>query len=106
MHHSDRFSAAFDFASAFTAARFQNPLWRVSELFSARHFRAAMKEVKLFGANLVSSTKRSRELGQQNGEGGKRTKLEPGSLINSLLDSIEDERIVAEAALCYLSAGT
>ncbi|CCU74385.1 cytochrome P450 monooxygenase/CYP52A1 [Blumeria hordei DH14] len=105
MHHSDRFSAAFDCASAFTAARFQNPLWRVSEFFSARDFRTAMNEVKLFGANLVSSAKKSRELGQQNGEGNHRTRLQPGSLINSLLDSIEDERVVAESALCYLSAG-
>jgi hypothetical protein len=62
-------------------------------------------QVKAFGSMIVSNaiqTKQDKE---------KETKLDPslgdmsGSLIHSLLDSIDDHRMVADAALNYLSAG-
>jgi cytochrome P450 len=62
-------------------------------------------QVKAFGSMIVSNAIQTK----QNKEN--ETKLDPslgdmsGSLINSLLDSIDDHRMVADAALNYLSAG-
>jgi hypothetical protein len=62
-------------------------------------------QVKAFGSMIVSNAIQTK----QNKE--RETKLDPslgdmsGSLINSLLDSIDDHRMVADAALNYLSAG-
>ncbi|KAH8789005.1 cytochrome P450 [Hyaloscypha sp. PMI_1271] len=105
IHNSHPFSRAFDFASGATCERFQNPLWQVTEIFFGGEFRKSVAQVKAFGSMIVSNaiqTKQDKE---------KETKLDPslgdmsGSLIHSLLDSIDDHRMVADAALNYLSAG-
>jgi hypothetical protein len=61
-------------------------------------------EVKAFGSMIVSNAIQAKKSKEE-------TKLGPssgnisGSLINSLLDSIDDHQMVADAALNYLSAG-
>ena len=105
IHNSHPFSKAFDFASGATCERFQNPLWQVTEIFFGGKFKKAVTQVKTFGSMIVSnaiSTKQSKE---------KEANLDislgnmSGSLINSLLESIDDHQMVADAALNYLSAG-
>lgn len=64
-----------------------------------------MAQVKAFGSVIVSNAIQTRQ------SKDKATELDPslgdtsGSLINSLLDSIDDHQMVADAALNYLSAG-
>lgn len=109
IHYSDPFSRSFDYASGKTGERFQNPLWPVTEIFFGSKFRQSVANVKVFGSKLVSNAVRIRQ------QGGKdKMAIEDaagtlagisGSLINSLLDSIDDHEVVADAALNYLTAG-
>ena len=105
----DDFSTAFDFASGATGERFQNPLWQVTELFFGGQFRQSVATVKKAGEMIVQSALNKREKSADSSsvdeydDGGATTIA--GSLINSLLDSIEDKQMVADAALNYLSAG-
>lgn len=115
------FSRAFDFASEAVAERFQNPVWKLKEFFVGSRLRAAIKEVKQFGRSIVSvaalqRAKRGVTTGQEKFiEGMTGTKLnkeatsspikESENLINFLLDHIDDQQIVADAAMNYLSAG-
>ncbi|PQE27610.1 cytochrome P450 protein [Rutstroemia sp. NJR-2017a BBW] len=103
MHSRDEFSLAFEYASGATGERFQNPLWPVTEMIFGARFRSSIAKVKAFGAEIVANAVKSRR---------EKIKLESdsldcisGSLINSLLDSIDDHNTVADAALNYLSAG-
>ncbi|PQE30477.1 cytochrome P450 protein [Rutstroemia sp. NJR-2017a WRK4] len=103
MHSRDEFSLAFEYASGATGERFQNPLWPVTEMIFGARFRSSIAKVKAFGAEIVANAVKSRR---------EKNKLESdsldcisGSLINSLLDSIDDHNTVADAALNYLSAG-
>ena len=111
MHHSDPFTAAFDYASGATAERFQNPLWRITELFFGSKFRKSIAQVKAFGSEIVAKAvwaKQSKTpVGKTNTKPGSAKTFEgiSGSLIHSLLESIDDHQIVADAALNYLSAG-
>jgi hypothetical protein len=109
MHNSDTFSVSFDYASGKTGERFQNPLWQVTEIFFGSRFRDSIAKVKDFGTLIVSSAVTSRENKSQDESvtsGTSNTfKDSSGSLINSLLDSIDDHQMVADAALNYLSAG-
>lgn len=113
MHADDDFSRCFDFASGATAERFQNPLWRVTELFTGRRFRQSVSVVKDFGRRIVASAVRDRneQRAKQASDGdtaidedGKLDQIS-GSLIQSLLEAIGNEQMVADAALTYLSAG-
>lgn len=107
IHNSDSFSKSFDYASGATGERFQNPLWQVTEIFSGGKFRKSVLGVKAFGSEIVANAVLSR----QNKAPTARVNHSvedigiSGSLINSLLDSIDDHQIVADAALNYLSAG-
>lgn len=114
MHASDSFSVAFDFASGATGERFQNPLWPIMEPLFGKRFRNSLKIVKRFGNDILDHAVHLRKQNAVKGESPE--KDEPstsedrvdsisGSLINSLLDSIDDHQIVADAALNYLSAG-
>ena len=101
------FSSAFDFASGAIGDRFQNPFWRIKEFFWGASLRKAISEVKRFGDTIVSAaiSRRSKayvKIGKkdENLESSLRMKL-----IDSLLDHISDHRIVADAAMNYLSAG-
>lgn len=116
------FSRAFDFASEAVAERFQNPFWKLKEFFVGFRLRAAIKEVKQFGRSIVSvaalqRTKRGVTACQEkftgeitgsnlNKEATSSPIKESENLINSLLDHIDDQQIVADAAMNYLSAGS
>lgn len=107
MHSSDPFSKAFDYASGATGERFQNPLWQITEMFLGTKFRKSVKTVKEFGSKIVTSAIETRKSKVHRSIAGSIDPLASmsGSLINSLLDSIDDQDMVADAALNYLSAG-
>ena len=97
------FSQAFDYASAITADRFTNPLWRVGEFFSGFKFRSSLKEVKSFGLNIVTAAVRRRSKAKLHTTAGGES---PHTvLVDSLLDHISSPDIVADAAINFLSAG-
>jgi len=109
VHNSDPFSMSFDFASGKICERFQNPLWQVTEIFFGSQFRQSIAKVKAFGSEIVSKaviSRQNKEEGKSSANGNSATfEGMSGSLINSLLDSIDDHQMVADAALNYLSAG-
>ncbi|KAF5000754.1 hypothetical protein FGRMN_1522 [Fusarium graminum] len=100
MHADDDFTVAFEHASGATAERFQNPLWFFTEICVGARMRRSIRTVKAYGKRIVTSAVADRKEA-----GGKTQSDAPGSLIQSLLDSIGDEDLVADAALNYLSAG-
>jgi hypothetical protein len=112
MRADDDFTLAFECASGATAERFQNPLWPVTEVFFGGKFRRALAVVKDHGRKIVASAVRDRHLRESESNTipnkGESDTLEEisGSLVQSLLDTIGDEQMVADAALNYLSAGT
>ncbi|RKF64472.1 Cytochrome P450 94A1 [Golovinomyces cichoracearum] len=105
IHHSDPFSRAFDYASSVTAERFQNPLWKVSEFFRAKKVRDAISEVRSYGTFIVSNVMRERESDFTYEEKIKCFGSSCGTLIDSLINETNDKRIIADAALSYLTAG-
>lgn len=106
MHADDPFSIAFDYASGETGARFQNPLWPVTEKLFGRRFRRALAIVKDFGKDIVETAVEARKSKKvKHDAAAQDLNSLSGSLIYSLLDSIPDHEVVADAALNYLSAG-
>ncbi|KAK3316446.1 cytochrome P450 [Apodospora peruviana] len=111
MQADDEFAQSFDYASGGTAERFQNPLWQVTELIFGAKLRRSISIVKEFGRRIVASAVKDREqlqkqdLASENSADSNKLDQISGSLIQSLLDAIPDERMVADAALTYLSAG-
>ena len=105
MHADDDFTLAFEHASGATAERFQNPLWRFTEMFTGAKLRTSLKTVKSFGQTIVGNAVSQRKLSAEDIPKEDKVDEVSGSLINSLLDAIEDEKLVADAALNYLSAG-
>ncbi|KAH6647415.1 cytochrome P450 [Truncatella angustata] len=103
MHADDEFTLAFEYASGGTTARFQNPLWFITEMFTGYKFRKSLAVVTSYGKKIVQSAVNDRHSGKETG-GSKLDEIS-GSLIQSLLDSIDNEKIVADSALNYLSAG-
>ena len=101
------FSNAFDFASGAIGDRFQNPFWKVREYILGASLRKAFLEVQSFGDNIVSAAigKRQGSESVDNNSGVQSNNPLRNNLINSLLDHISDRRIVADAAMNYLSAG-
>lgn len=101
------FSKAFDFASGVTAQRFQNPFYKFKELFFGAPLRRAVLEVKTFGRAIVSAAVQKREDEKRPRNPSAVESIDPlkNNLINSLLDHIEDQQVVADAAMNYLSAG-
>ncbi|EAA28836.2 cytochrome P450 [Neurospora crassa] len=104
MHADDEFTVSFDYASGGTAERFQNPLWFVTEIFLGAELRKSIAVVKNFGRHIVTKAVQDRQEKEFGEEEGKLDQIS-GSLIQSLLDAIQDEQMVADAALTYLSAG-
>ena len=96
------FSEAFEYASSVTSDKFTNPLWKIADLLKGGKFQKCVKEVKIFGAQLVKSaqTRRSKH-------GKETTKLvsQQTMLIDSFLDHISSVEVVADAAVNFLSAG-
>lgn len=107
MEAEDDFTMAFEYASGATAERFQNPLWAVTDVFFGAKLRRSVAIIRTFGKEIVASAVRDRETsgGSLSGEGSSELDKTSGSLIQSLLDSIGDHQMVADAALNYLSAG-
>lgn len=107
MQASSTFSEAFDFASGAIGERFQNPFWRLTDLFFGSRLRHAVTEVKRFGRSIVvvAEQKRSGQIAQGDKESSTYSNSISGSLIHFLMDGIHDREIVADAALNYLSAG-
>ncbi|KAH8818989.1 cytochrome P450 [Xylogone sp. PMI_703] len=108
MHAADDFTVAFEYASGKTGERFQNPLWFITEVFTGGRFRDAVKTVKKFGSVIIDNaieTRKMKETAAETTSSPNDLNSISGSLINSLLDSISDRQIVADAALNYLSAG-
>jgi len=110
MHADDEFSTSFDFASGGTAERFQNPLWPVTEIFLGARLRKSIAIVKDYGRRIVTSAVKDRKeakvtVDEVSADPERKVDQISGSLIQSLLDALGDERIVADAALTYLSAG-
>ena len=110
LHNSDDFSASFDFASGETGKRFQNPFWQLTEPIFGAKFRKAVANIHDFGAIIVKNAVNARKMRSEplvSGSDPEPLSIESssGSLINLLLDSIDDEKLVADAALNYLSAG-
>lgn len=113
MHADDDFSKCFDYASGATAERFQNPLWPIKELFAGSRMRESIRVVKEFGRRIVKSAVQDRDEQQRSKkeqtaearDGDSKLDQISGTLIQSLLEALGDEQIVADAALTYLSAG-
>ncbi|KAK4230177.1 cytochrome P450 86B1 [Podospora fimiseda] len=109
MHADDDFSKSFDYASGETAKRFQNPLWPITEFLFGNKFRRSVNIVKDFGQRIVANAVEDRLTDNKDAllDDDQESKLDQisGSLIQSLLDAIGNEEMVADAALTYLSAG-
>ncbi|KAM7202528.1 Cytochrome P450 [Rhypophila sp. PSN 637] len=110
----DDFTQSFDHASGCTAERFQNPLWPITEIFFGSRFRRSLSVVKSFGRRIVTNAVEDRKRQQQlekepldetPDDGNSKLDQISGTLIQSLLDALNDEQTVADAALTYLSAG-
>jgi len=101
---------SFDYASGKTGERFQNPLWQITEIFFGKRFKDSVAKVKAFGNVIVTNAVKSRQAkgsasAAVSSKDDKTFDAISGSLINSLLDSIDNPQMVADAALNYLSAG-
>ncbi|RSM03130.1 hypothetical protein CDV31_010614 [Fusarium ambrosium] len=103
MHANDEFTTAFDHASAEIAKRFQNPLWRWTELITGGKLTESVRVIRRYGQDLVAQTIKKRKVkdGPANLEGNNTA----SNLIETLLDSLGDQELVADSALNYLSAG-
>lgn len=112
MHSGDDFTAAFEHASGCTTERFQNPLWFVTELITGARFRKSLQTVQSVGQTIVEKALQNRPPApvpvvdeKFRGVTAKMDRIS-GSLIYSLIDALgEDKKLVADAALNYLSAG-
>ena len=113
MRADDIFFLAFEYASGVTAERFQNPLWFLTEPFLGSNFRKALSTIRSYGSGIVTSAVARRYLRQRNGDANavpisdaEKLDQASGSLVESLLDTCgDDQRIVIDSALNYLSAG-
>jgi cytochrome P450 len=76
----------------------------VTELLFGARFRKALVLVKAFGGRIVEKATRDSEHPTRDAEVARKPSTE-GSLIQSLLDALGDQTLVADAALNYLSAG-
>jgi cytochrome P450 len=109
MHANDDFTSAFDYASGATAERFQNPLWFITEIVLGAKLRRSVKLIKAYGREIVSKAvadnDRHRLKIKDTVAHTKALDSISGSLVQSLLDALGEETLVADAALNYLSAG-
>ncbi|TVY35483.1 Cytochrome P450 [Lachnellula subtilissima] len=103
MHHSD--------TSQKPLITPRNPLWKVTELFLGRKLRKSIAQIKAFGSEIVAKAvwaKQSQKpISNVNTKADFANTVEgiSGSLVHSLLDTIDDHSVVADAALNYLTAG-
>ncbi|KAK5274132.1 hypothetical protein LTR96_000732 [Exophiala xenobiotica] len=107
---SSPFSKAFDHASSHVGLRFQNPLYRLTELFTGADFRSSLAEVKRFGRQIVANARKRRSRAAFESLITDNPLSDPsgpsfGTLIDSLIEAFADPQVVADAALNFLSAG-
>ncbi|KIW20335.1 hypothetical protein PV08_00910 [Exophiala spinifera] len=110
---SSSFSKAFDHASSHIGLRFQNPLYRLTELFTASggQFHDSLSEVKRFGREIVLNARKRRSraafesLITDDPVPAANNPDFHGTLIDSLIESFADPQVVADSALNFLSAG-
>jgi len=104
---SSPFSKAFDHASSHISLRFQNPLYRLTELFTGSDFRASLVEVKRFGRQIVANARKRRSRAAFESLITNEDLSEPGygTLIDSLIEAFAEPQVVADSALNFLSAG-
>ncbi|KAI2628263.1 cytochrome P450 [Xylaria nigripes] len=111
IHADDDFTVAFEHASGVVAGRFQNPLWPITEIFTGFRFRKSLATVRNFGVGIVNNaiddhTSTDESPSQQDDADGSRLNQVSGSLIKSLLAHLGlQHKLVADAALTYLTAG-
>jgi len=112
MHTGDEFTAAFEHASGCTTERFQNPLWFVTELITGARFHQSLQTVRSVGQTIVDNALKNRAsspapiIDDESHNDTAKIDSISGSLIYSLIDALgEDKKLVADAALNYLSAG-
>ncbi|KAJ8126819.1 hypothetical protein O1611_g6817 [Lasiodiplodia mahajangana] len=111
IHADDEFTVAFDYASGAVTARFQNPLWFITEKFTGSKFRASLAVIRKFGLGIVNNAvdghhKTTEPLTQLDDADENRLDEVSGSLIQSLLAALGSQhKLVADAALTYLTAG-
>ena len=112
IHTNDTFTRSFDHASAITAERFQNPFWFFVDLFRPSFWKS-VRTVRAFGDEIVATaladqrkkSKTNNEVRLEENEDDYGMDHTSGSLIKSLLSSLQDASIASDAALNYLSAG-
>ncbi|EXJ87016.1 hypothetical protein A1O3_03973 [Capronia epimyces CBS 606.96] len=107
---SSPFSKAFDHASGHIGLRFQNPLYRLTELFTGGDFRTSLAEVKRFGRQIVANARKRRartafESLITHDETPSEDAPEFETLIDWLIEALAAPQLVADAALNFLSAG-
>lgn len=110
MHADDDFTMAFEHASGAVTARFQNPLWFITEIFTGSRFRRSLEIVRKFGLGIVSNAidghQKSIDTSPLLEGADERLDEVSGSLIHSLLGALGSQhKLVADAALTYLTAG-
>ncbi|KAI1338424.1 cytochrome P450 [Xylariaceae sp. FL0016] len=108
MHANDDFTVAFEYASGITTQRFQNPLWFLTEYITGSRFRTSLAIIRTFGDHIVESAMKGRTSSNSRDASMASNRLDEvsGSLIHSLLDALSGQKkVVADAALNYLSAG-
>jgi hypothetical protein len=77
----------------------------VTEIFFGGEFRKSVAQVKAFGSLIVSNAVQTKQSKERELKVDSSLSDMSGSLIKSLLDSIDDHQMVADVALNYLSAG-
>lgn len=102
---SSPFSAAFDYCSGQTGERFQNPIYQITELFNGSKFRASLTDVHKFGREIAAKA-RERQRSKAVKAFLKSEKPGYGNLLDMLMQTLDDEKVVQDAALNFLSAGT
>lgn len=101
---SSPFSAAFDYCSGKTGERFQNPMYLITELINGSKFQQSLAEVHDFGCEIITKAKE-----QQNTiaieDLMKFEEAKYRNLLDMLVQTLEDDNLVRDAALNFLSAG-
>ncbi|KIX02694.1 uncharacterized protein Z518_08636 [Rhinocladiella mackenziei CBS 650.93] len=106
---SSPFGKAFDHASSQIGLRFQNPLYRLTELVTGSEFRASLFEVKRFGRQMVANSRKRRShaafesLITNDDDDAYASQFT--TLIDSLIEALAEPQAIADAALNFLSAG-
>ncbi|CAG9956867.1 unnamed protein product [Clonostachys rosea f. rosea IK726] len=103
LQSQDSFTQAFDYSAGVVSERFQNPLWRLTEVFSSSRFQRALKLIKTRGAQLVSHSLLAKDSDPCFGS----TDLRRASqgFLQGLRKALGSDDLVAESALNFLSAG-